>query len=325
MLKNYYEFVAKNNFELGLKMGKAFRRESQKRLKKQRRVRAWKQKIKWAQKFLPITKKYFPHLVEEIKGYALGAKINFEELWAANMEDELYNFTKCTSIITNGGKLIGHSEDYINSAKNDICVIKKAIGNLMIFEIYYFDTLGGNAVSINSHGIIQIVNTVFPDRNQIGVPKNILARWLSETENPVKDGIKLKKIKKSSGYNHNFINLNGRIVNIEYTPTDVKITRPESPFFHTNHYLSALKKFDTYNKLSSRRRYDFAKEHTDAQTSLSKMKYILGDNSSGAINSIRNRGTVGNIIIDLEKRAAYIWLLREKNKGFVKFDLDFFR
>jgi len=325
MLKNYHEFISKNNFDLGLQMGRAFRRASQMRLTRQKRIRTWRQQIEMAKKFIPPTKKYFPHLLEEFRGYALGAQINFEELWAANMEDELFGYEKCTTVITNNGKLIAHSEDaYVNKEKNEICLLKKTLGGLTIFEIFYLNTLGGNAISINSHGVVQSANTVYPDKHKIGVPKNILARWLSETKNPLEAAVKLKTIKRSGGYNYNFTDLSGKIVNIEYTCDKISVSQPSSPFVHTNQYLSGLRKFDAYPWKSSPFRYDFAKKHAREQMPLEAVKRLLCDVSSGK-NSVRNIFTVADAIFDLKKRAAYIWLLRENEKGFVKFDLNFLR
>jgi hypothetical protein len=323
MLKNYFEFTAKNNFDLGLQMGRAFKRQSAERLKRQKREGNWKNKVRKAQKFLNLTEKYFPHLAEELRGYALGAKINFADLWAASLEDEL-DAEKCTTMITNGGRLIAHSEDFPR-AKNDIAIVKKTVRNLTIFEIYYFNTLGGNAVSINSNGYIVATNSLYSHDRQLGVPKNVISRWLSETANPKKDFFRLKKIRRASAYNHNFIDPNGNIFNLETTAKKAEFARVTSPFAHTNHYLSALKKHEAYKKTSSFCRYASAKKHLEGKMTLQKIKYALSDVSGGKINSIRNKETVGNIIIDLEKRAAYIWLLRENKNGFTKFNLSFIK
>ncbi|MEK7211558.1 MAG: C45 family peptidase, partial [Patescibacteria group bacterium] len=321
MLKNYYEFTATNNFNLGLQMGRAFAHPSRARLLRYKKTGGWKKKIAAAEKVLALTEHQFPHLVEELRGYALGAKINFGDIWTVNLFEDSTG-DKCTTIISNGGRLLGHSEDF-DGAKNDIAVVKKTIGGLTILEIFYFNTLGGNAVSINSSGFVHAANSLFPADRQAGIPHNVIARWLSETKNPVADFARLKKISRDSGYNHNFINLRGQIFNIESTAKHALLSEVSSPFIHTNHYLSILKKYEAYKKTSSFRRYDFAKKHLAEKMTLQKIKYILGDVSEGKTNSIRNKETVGNVIIDLEKRAAYIWLLRENKKGFVRFELDF--
>lgn len=321
MLKHYYEFTAKNNFDLGLQMGRAFRRESHARLTRQKEEGRWRKKLAAGKKYFPPTQKYFPHLIEELKGYALGAKISFPELWTASLEDDL-DGEKCTTMITNGGRLIAHSEDFPR-AKNDIAIVKKTVGGVTILEIFYFNTLGGNAVGVNSHGFAHATNSLYSRDRQIGVPKNVVSRWLSETANPEKDFLRLKKIRRASAYNYNFIGSDGIIFNIETTAEKSVLSRPASPFAHTNHYLGRLKKFDAYKKTSSYLRLDFAKKHLEDPATMQSIKYILNDVSQGKIGSIRNKETVANIIIDLKNRAAYIWLLRENNQGFVKFNLDF--
>lgn len=320
MLKNYFEFNAKNNFELGLKMGGAFRHESEARLARQKKVKNWAGRVVAAKKYLPPTKKYFPHLLEELRGYALGAKIGFPELWAASLEDDL-DAEKCTSVITNGGRLIAHSEDFPR-AKNDVALVKKTVGALTIFEFFYFNTLGGNAVGINSHGFAHTANSLFPTDGAPGVPKNVISRWLSETKNPDADFGKLNSLPRTGGYNYNFVNLRGEIANIETTARHALITRVAPPFCHTNHYLTALKKYEGYKKTSSFRRYKKATELLRPQMTVNEMRNLLADNSEGPLWSIRNKETVGNIIFNLHEPAIYVWLKREDKKGFVRFELD---
>jgi predicted choloylglycine hydrolase len=321
MLKNYFEFVAENNFELGLKMGRAFHQASKARLQRQKRDGNWKKKLRLAKKFLPISQRYFPHLVEELRGYALGAKISFDDLWTASLEDDL-DGEKCTTMITNHGKLVAHSEDFSRS-KNDIAIVKKTVRQLTIFEIFYFNTLGGNAVSINSNGYVVATNSLSSRDRQIGIPKNIISRWISETANPTRDFLRLKKIPRASAYNYNLIGQDGAIFNIETTAKKAELIRLNSPFTHTNHYLSKLKKFDAYKKTSSYLRLDFAKKHLTDPATMQKIKCILSDTSYGKIGSIRNKETVANVIFNLKNCAAYIWLKRENKNGFVKFNLDF--
>ena len=323
MLKHYYEITAKNNFELGLALGQLFRRKTLARLARWRRKKSWKKQLATAQKLLPITKKYFPHLVKELRGYALSGKLKFEELWALCLEGEP-EVAHCTTMITNNGKLIAHNEDY-PSSKNDICLLKKTIGDLTIFEIFYYGTLGGNAASVNSHGWAHLVNSLFPKDVQNGIPRNIIARWLSETKNPEKDFRYLKKLRREDGYNHNFVNRNGKIINFECTPTRAVISQVESPFIHTNHYLTILKKYDNYKKESSYTRYDCAKKNLKARTTAAEIKKLMNDKSSGKINSIMNKETVGKIIFDMDKKRALTWFPCEQKRKFKKFELDFIK
>lgn len=323
MLKNYFEFTAKNNFELGLQMGLAFRRQSRKRFARQKKSKNWTKRVTLAQKFLVPTKKHFPHLIEELEGYALGAKIGFLELWAASLEDDL-DAGRCTTIITNRGRLIGHSEDFAG-AKNDIALVKKTIGSLTILEIFYFNTLGGNAVGVNSHGVIHVTNSLYPTDNTLGIPKNVIARWLSETKNPTANFGELHSLPRASGYNYNFINLRGEITNIETTARRALLTRVTAPFCHTNHYLTALKKYEGYNKTSSFRRYEKAAELIRPAMKIAEIQTVLADTSKGKTNSIRNKETVGNIIFNIDEPAMHVWLLVENARGFTKFKLDFIK
>ena len=67
--------------------------------------------------------------MEELKGYAKGAGVLIDDLWVLSLEDELSEADKCTTIITNNGKLIAHNEDWDTNSKDTICVLKKSVKN----------------------------------------------------------------------------------------------------------------------------------------------------------------------------------------------------
>ena len=131
-----------------------------------------------------------------MKGYAKGAGLPFEDMYVLSLEDEVdEEFTdKCTSMITNSGKLFTHNEDWDAESKNRISVIEKTIGDLSILELYYANTLGGNSVSINSNGIIIGLNSLVSIDTQMGLSKNLICRWMQETSDPDKSIETLKSL-----------------------------------------------------------------------------------------------------------------------------------
>ncbi|MCK4794345.1 MAG: hypothetical protein KAV87_62030, partial [Desulfobacteraceae bacterium] len=245
--KNYFEIKAKNYYDLGFQKGRlfgGFLRQSIKALKKEG---SWNSKLLIRSKApVAITRKSFPHLIEELEGYAEGADVPFDELWLLSIEDELFEskFGKCTSIITNSGLLIAHNEDWDADAKDSICVLKKTMRGQTILELFYLNTLGGNSVSVNSNGFVQAIDTLTHADKQIGVPRNVIARWLSETKSPESDYERLAALERSSGYSHSLVSVNGKIWNIECSAREEILTRPNSPFVHTNHFLTELRKLE---------------------------------------------------------------------------------
>jgi len=322
--KNYYCVEAENNYELGFKLGKIFGESLRKEVLKQKKNKDWQEKIKKAVSYFEATKKEFPQYIEELKGCAESSGVDFLSLWALALEDELDDVEKCTSIITNNGLLIAHNEDWETSAKNNLSVLRKKIGKLTILELFYSFSLGGSSVSINSNGYLQAINTLTCSDKCVGVPKNIIARWMSETSDPQGDFERIKKINRASGYSHTIISKEGRVLNIESTAKEQVLSTPDLPFVHTNHYLSALKNFNENDVLhTSISRYKFAAGRVTGKMKGEELNKIVSDTSLGKNMSVFNERTIGRIIVDLNSKIAKVWLAREKNKGWVDYLFDF--
>ena len=194
---NFLTVQAATNYELGLQLGSHFQPRVQARMETIVRDAAWAQQLGRAKEYLAATEGPFPQYVEEIRGYATGAGVDFLEFWTQSLEDEFsyYGEEHCTSIMTNGGQLIAHTEDWAKDAADQICILQKTVGDLTIFELNYFLTLGGNSASVNSHGYVQLINTLTHSDWQMGVPRNVIGRFMSETRDPASDFNKLKAIK----------------------------------------------------------------------------------------------------------------------------------
>jgi len=322
---NFHTFVAKTNADLGHQLGERFQREFEIGLGRKISDPLWGRKVDRAQDFVEVSESHFPHLVEELEGYARGAKADFRELWALNLEDELNEIVpaeKCTTVVTNGGRLIGHNEDWEMGQGDAVCLLKKTVGDLTIFEFWYYNTLGGNAVGINSNGFVHAVNSLSSSDRQLGIPRNILARWLSETADPDSDFRKMARIPRSSSYGYNLISSQGELWVIEATAKKQNLLRPEPPFVHANHYLGELKEFEaTENSTSTYGRYEFATKNLKPKMSVDELIGLSGDISKGPKSSLLNERTVGRMVIDLENRLAHVWLAREAEKGWVAYPL----
>lgn len=329
MHKSFFSFEAENHYELGLKMGKHFKKEVQERLSGNK-DEGFKKRLATAKKMFDLTKDHFPEYIHELKGWADGANVDLYELWTLTIEDDAYieekKPAKCTTIITNGGKLLAHSEDWKPNAKDDVRLVKKTVDGLTTFEIYYLGTLGGASIGLNSNGFAMGVNTLLFSKTQIGIPKSILARKFLDTNNPKEDFEKVKSLKIADGYSHNIINTKGEVVNIEMSVNGSIFSRPASPMAHSNHCLTLKDdrkpNEDDYGTLS---RLKFAEENISEQNSISEIQELLENNSKGPDKSINNERTVGRMIIDLDALVAYVWLLREEKLGWVKYPLDFIK
>lgn len=318
--KNYYQVKAKNNYDLGLQLGEIFKKDCEESLNKQAKDNDWGRRVDKAKAFLEITQHYFPEYINELKGYAKGADADLNELWALSMEDDI-DVDKCTTIVTNRGLLLAHNEDWDVEAQNAISILEKTIGNLTIFELYYHNTLGGSSISINSYGYCQGINSLMHAGSQIGIPRNVIARFMSETNNPERDFTRLKDLPRQLGYSHVLVNSKGEIWNIETTVKEAVLVKPTLPFVHTNHFLTDLKCFDTDDGIGTHERYKIARAKIKAEMSKDKLEEIMSDTSRGKKISIFNEKTIGRMIVDLKERIVRIWIKREQERGWVDYEL----
>ncbi len=326
MHTNFFSFSAKTHFDLGKGIGETFRPQAREVFEKEVSKSSWGKRKRIANQLLPYALQYFPRYVDELRGYSVGANISFSDFWVISLEDDVpssgtKSSAKCTTIVTSDGFLIGHNEDqYSPGLENSICVVKKTINDFSTLEIFYFNTLGGNSVGCNSYGYIHSVNTLLYTQKQIGLPKNFIARFLLDTNNPGCDIDTLKNMKRASGYNHTIISDRGHVLNVECTSKQIKMRKPTLPFVHTNHRLiggrTSVLGRDIYGTSS---RLQVAQRKVKRLISEQKLQNILGDTSIGKDKSIFNERTIARITMDVRTRKMNIWLLREKDEGWVTY------
>jgi isopenicillin-N N-acyltransferase-like protein len=319
-----FSFSAEDHRTLGRTMGSCFSSAARAALKYASSLSEWQWRTKEAPHYLPYAERYFPQFVDELRGYAEGAGIDFTLFWALAIEEDRAHADKCTTIVTNNGRLIGHNEDFDSEIGRDLCIIRKTVGDTGTLELFYPYAPGGNAIAINSSGYIIAVNSLtHSGKKGAGVPRNIIARWLSETKDPRKDFAFLSSLPRSSGYSHTFLGADSALHNIEYTATEARLTKPSMPYIHTNHYLTDLSKYEA-NTGSSSTHERFAdataavREHMTTQ----ELKVLMDRTAGGSEKGIMNNDTLGKMIIDRDSLTAHIWLRSEKEKGFIEYPLN---
>ncbi len=320
---NFLTFTARDRYDLGRQLGVQFKNETQAKLLEALHNARWNDARKRGELSLSYTAKYLPQYVEELQGFADGAEMPIADLWALSIEDEAFDaptHDRCTTMVTNGGKLLVHNEDWEKGAENLVSIVQKNLPDISILELYYFPTLGGNSVSINSHGFITAVNSLVNTDRGEGVPRNVIARFLSETIDPSADFEKIKAMPRGLGYSINILETSGNVWNIEYSSTQAAIWQPKSPFVHTNHYLTDLKIHEGNNDdAGTFTRHATASRKLFPNMSSPDLVKVSNDESEGPQKSILNERTIAKIIINLEIGAAKIWLAREEDEGFVEY------
>jgi hypothetical protein len=285
----------------------------------------WRRYRDQARQYQDISRRTFPHLFDELEGFAQSAQVEFDDLWLMSLEDEIGEFAdeKCTTVVTNNCAMVAHNEDWEEDAAGSICVLRWKIRDLSVFELCYMNTIGGNAISVNSHGYVHAVNALLHADHRIGVPKNLVARWLSETSSPDRDYEKLQRIRRASGFHHTIVRMQGGIWSIECSATRQILERPKSPFVHTNHFLSRLSRYEDDDEwIGTQDRYRSASQMVRETMTAGDMQLLVSDRSQGELRSILNHKTIARMIVDVRQQNALVWLLREEERGWVTYDIS---
>jgi hypothetical protein len=326
---NYHEIAGADPVACGRELGRLFGPVVQDYINVEQDNKVWRRRRLDAEVLLSQTAKYFPAYVDELQAYADAAHVPLLDLWTISVEDELGDeaHEKCTTVVTNGGRLIAHNEDWDADSADDICILKRTCGAVTTLELYYYACpLGRTALSICSRGYVQAINSLNHTDWQAGVPKIVLARALSELRDADGELGNLLQIPRSSGFAHNLVDCTGRLTAIECTATRHSVQRPKTPFVHTNHMLSpglAGLEDDPDGK-STYRRYDAACSIARASMDEADLMRLASDETCGKTDSIFNKNTIARAIVDVDRRTASFWLRREKQKGWIDYAIDFF-
>lgn len=323
--RNYFEIVAKDHFQLGLKKGELFGENLRASISKAKSTGAWRHYAERSPGYLDITAKHFPDLIAEYQGYAKAAGVSFDEIWTLDLIDEITESNRCTTVVTNNGFLVAHNEDWTPSAANTVCLLRRTVGEQSAFEIFYLDTLGGNSISVNSHGITHAVNSLVHRDVRIGIPRNVIARAVSDLAAPAEMLESVAALPRASGYHHTLVDSLGSVWTMECSAKREVITDPDLPFAHTNHFVAPeLQELEansnvegTYTRLQS------AQDHTDVNMSRTTAQKLLGNTDQGRRRSIFNARTIARMVVDVDHMVADVWLARERKKGWIAYDVRF--
>lgn len=321
---NYHEVAARNNSELGEQLGCLFGPGTRECLEEARSQKDWKRKLDQSCELLDATRSHFPHLASELEAYAAAAGLEFNELWTLSVEADLDRRRQehCTTFVSAEGEVAGHNEDFDEEAADYVFIVKKSLPGVTILELMYVDSpLGGNAFSVNSHGYVQCINSLSHADFGTGVPRNVIARWLSETRNIYCDFIAMSGLKRAAGYNHVVVDRRGSVYDIECSAGRQVMSMPRGPFVHTNHYLTReLGWLDSADEDSSTfTRHARARKLMKGRMTAADLIEIADDRKGGPGRAIFNRNTVARAVFDRGEATIKLWLRREADAGWIDY------
>ena len=200
---------------------------------------------KLSDKLLELSQKYFPDVLEEIKGIADGAGINFDHFWAMNIKSELGAIKKeppgCSSIFVKNDKTMWlfHNEDGHTAYKDIMFTIKVTPPSGVSFiSMVYPGTITGNGPSLNSRGIVQTTNYIGSTQSEIGLPRYVIGRAILEAKD-LKEAIQIATFEpRAYPYHHHLASFDEkRYASVETIPGASGVKHPDGIYFHTNHLL----------------------------------------------------------------------------------------
>jgi len=206
----------------------------------------WDKAVEKGKLFLPHAEDFYPDYIEEIRGYAEGARLSFEETFAMCCHEFLSPWAGkgCTDIAVTGDVtedsrvLAGHNEDFYTDMLDDVVLLHaKPKGKPEFFCTSYAGLCP--SCGMNSAGISLTGNALEPNDERIGIPKSFPVRKVLEArrigealESAMPEG-------RASSYNNICSDKNGEIYSLEGSATDCAwIYAIDGYIVHTNHYTS---------------------------------------------------------------------------------------
>lgn len=292
------------------------------------------QAIALAKRFIPVIQAFEPALLEEIKGIAEGAKLEFEEILALNARTELMYPDKlatggeCTALAAlpeataSGETLLGQNWDWNPHLRETTVLLEiERTGQPNVVTLTEAGIVG--KIGLNSAGLGTCLNILKSAVGQVGVPIHVLMRAILNCE-IFGDAIrKITSMVRGSSNNCLIAHRDGMAMDFEMAPEAMDFLYPEKGVLvHTNHFTSdRLKPLDA--NLSqfpdTLLRFGRAKEKLLARTgkiSIEDFKEILRDHFNFPDSICRHPDerdpepervqTVASIIMNLTRKELHI-------------------
>jgi isopenicillin-N N-acyltransferase-like protein len=305
----------------------------------------WPLAVRRARDYLPYAEEFYPDFVEEIRGYAEGTKLPFEEMFALCCHEMLspIGMRGCTDVAVNGdvtddgSVLAAHNEDWSSDALETVVFLHaKPSGKPEFFTTSYAGLLP--SCGMNSAGIGLTGNALSSNDVRMGVPKVFPVRKVMEARRIGQALEFAMPADRASSYNNICSDRNGEIYSLEGSATDCGwIYAIDGYLVHTNHYaVPKMERFeaDPSSISCSVFRYHRALRLIEDQlgtVNVESLKTILRDhvNRPGSICRHADPGvhpldvseTIFSVIYDLTRLEAHVLKGKPCSAEYAKFSL----
>ncbi|UCE91498.1 MAG: hypothetical protein JSV90_08900 [Methanobacteriota archaeon] len=290
----------------------------------------WDRAVERAKEYVPFAEDFYPDFAEELRGYAAGAKLSPEEVFAMSCHELLSpsGFKGCTDVVVNGDVtadgtvLAGHNEDWDSTCLPMVVLLRaKPAGKPAFICTSYAGLLP--STGMNDRGISLTGNALSPNDTRLGIPKIFPVRRALEARR-IGEALEYAMPKqRASSYNNICSDRNGEIYSLEGSATDCACLYASDGYMvHTNHYLA--EKMQRYEEdpqamTCSTVRYNRALRLVEAQlgeVSAESLQRLFRDhvNRPDSICRHRNRRhhqmdsseTIFSVVFDLTNLEAHV-------------------
>ncbi len=210
----------------------------------------WSQAALQARKYLPFSEEFFPRYVEEMRGIAQGAGVDFDDVNTLNCMEAITSdalHLKCTSLaagleVTESGSsvLVAHNEDWIPADHPFTYVIQAEPGDEPAFLGLSYGALLPN-LGFNAAGLAHVADSVFPNDVRLGIPRIVVTRAILGARTLGEAMQAALHRRRAAGYNHLIADQSGEIYNVEVAATAFDtLYAADNWSAHTNHYTSPI-------------------------------------------------------------------------------------
>lgn len=328
--------VSGKPFEMGRQIGekcaskaKAQRRRTAEAIKHYTGT-SWSSAVERAKRYLPYATDFHPDYVEEIRGYAEGAGMSFEEtfpLCCSELQSS-QGYKGCTDVVvsgdvTNDERVIAcHNEDWNPGALKDVVLLRaRPDGKPSFICTSYAGILP--STGMNSEGVSITGNALNPNDIRVGIPRVFPVRRILEADRIGQALSWAMPPGRASSYNNICSDSHGEIYSLEGSATDCAWIYASDGFLvHTNHYtVERMQKFEEYpySLAGSKVRYNRATRLVKSRigdVTIESMKELFKDHvnwpdsicshADSSVNRLDTWETIFSVFYDLTELCAYV-------------------
>jgi len=206
-------------------------------------------------RFLAAAERHAPDAVMELRGWAKGSGVPFEDLLILNLKCEygaLMDSEKakkrpdaspgCSTLVLNDGKriLIAHNEDGDKAYSANMFMLKvRPSGKPSFLAASYPGILPGNAPWVNDRGVIMTTNFIYSKSVRFGVGRYFLDRLAMQARSADEALTISRNPDRAYSYHHVIASApERRVFSLEVTPENEHLAEIKDLFIHTNHLLA---------------------------------------------------------------------------------------